>query len=388
MIAREEREGPIRTKPICIVCDVEITPANDSREHIIQNAIGGVRKASGVLCKACNSSAGLTWDAEAARQLQFLTLHLGVSRDRDGGRAGEFRTISGRTVRKHPDGRLSFPNEKPVISTSGNGVNIQVRTTTRAQAEKTLKGLKRKYPKLDVAAALESIDESETYLSEPIAGQLNFGGELSGRSVVKSALTFAVAEGVEARTCNLALAYLRDPAGAPCFGYYFRRDLVLDRPADRIFHCVAVMGDAVSRKLIAYVEFFGIYRMVVGLSDVYDGVSFQSCYAIDPTGGTELTLKVDLEFSEEELRFALANEDQSLTKQLEAANFFMAFAQRRSFEREQRRVAGRAYTEAISALGLVPGQDMTPDIALRLSEEVTKRLLPFLQHRVGTQRRN
>lgn len=130
------------------------------------------------------------------------------------------------------------------------------------------------------------------------------------------------------------------------------------------------MGDAVSRKLIAYVEFFGIYRMVVGLSDVYDGVSFQSCYAIDPTDGTELTLKVDLEFSEEELRFALANEDQSLTKQLEAANFFMAFAQGRSFEREQRRVAGRAYTEAIAALGLVLGQDITPDIALKLSEEV------------------
>jgi hypothetical protein len=59
-------------------------------------------------------------------------------------------------------------------------------------SKKTLKGLKRKYPKLDVAAALASIDDSETYLSEPIAGQLNFGGELSGRSVVKSATTLAV----------------------------------------------------------------------------------------------------------------------------------------------------------------------------------------------------
>src|ERR1700729_3621066 len=121
MTAKTEREEPIGAKPVCIVCGVEINPVNDSREHIIQNAIGGIRKASGVLCKACNSTTGLTWDAEAARQLLFLTLQLGVLRDRDGGRAGEFRTISGRTVRKHPDGRLSFPNEKPVVSTTGNG---------------------------------------------------------------------------------------------------------------------------------------------------------------------------------------------------------------------------------------------------------------------------
>jgi hypothetical protein len=251
-----------------------------------------------------------------------------------------------------------------------------------------LKGLKRKYPKLDVAAALASIDDSETYLSEPIAGQLNFGGELSGRSVVKSALSLAVAEGIEARTCNFALAYLRSPAGAPCFGYYFRRDLVQNRPNDRIFHCVSVKGDPTSKKLIAYVELFGIYRMVVGLSDIYDGANFQACYAIDPTDGTELTLNVDLEFSEEELQFAIANEDQYLAKQLEAVDFFMGLAQRRSFEREQQRVAGKAYRQAVSALGLVPGQDMTPDIARKLSEEITKRMMPFLLHRVGSQGRN
>jgi hypothetical protein len=108
MTAKADGEELTVSKPVCIVCDVEITASNDSREHIIQNAIGGIRKASGVLCSACNSNTGLTWDAEAARQLEFLTLHLGISRDRDGGRAGEFRTISGRTVRKHPDGRLTF----------------------------------------------------------------------------------------------------------------------------------------------------------------------------------------------------------------------------------------------------------------------------------------
>jgi hypothetical protein len=74
---------PTGAKAVCIVCDVEITPENNSKEHIIQSALGGIRKASGVLCKACNSTTGLTWDAEAARQFQFLTLHLGISRERE-----------------------------------------------------------------------------------------------------------------------------------------------------------------------------------------------------------------------------------------------------------------------------------------------------------------
>jgi len=81
--------------PGCALCDVEITPANDSQEHIIQNALGGARKVRGVFCKTCNSTTGAKWDTEVARQLQSLTIHLGVVRDRGDGRAGEFVTLSG-----------------------------------------------------------------------------------------------------------------------------------------------------------------------------------------------------------------------------------------------------------------------------------------------------
>jgi hypothetical protein len=123
--------------PRCAFCDVEITPASDSREHIIQNAIGGARKVRGVFCKACNNTTGVKWDTEAARQFQFLTLHLGVVRDRGHGRAGEFVTLSGRTVRKHQDGHLSFPASKPSITPKGEGVQI------RLQARR---GLKRRRP--------------------------------------------------------------------------------------------------------------------------------------------------------------------------------------------------------------------------------------------------
>jgi HNH endonuclease len=374
------------TTPLCALCDIEITSLNDSREHIIQNAIGGVRKVPGVFCASCNSATGSTWDAEAARQLRFLTLQIGVSRDRGDGRAADFQTASGRVVRKHADGHLTFPISKPVIKAKQEGVQIQIRATTRGQAAKTLKGLKRKFPKLDVDAALSSIDDSETYLTEPVVSELNFGGELSGRSIVKSALTLAISAGVEPATCNLALAYLRMPAGEPCFGYYYKRDLVRNRPTDCIFHCVRVKGHPTSGKLIGYVELFGVYRMVVGLSDRYKGPALEVSYAIDPTSGTELSLDIDLDFSEEDLRFAVGNEDQSLAEQLQAFDFMMRLSQRRSFEREQERVTAKAYAEALAALDLIPGQELSVETAWQLSREITKRMMPFLLHRASAQR--
>jgi hemerythrin-like domain-containing protein len=58
--------------------------------------------------------------------------------------------------------------------------------------------------------------------------------------------------------------------------------------------------------------------MVIGISDKYTSSAISASYAIDPTVGEELNLIVDLTFTEEELRFALANEDELLPRQLEA----------------------------------------------------------------------
>ena len=374
------------SNPRCALCNVEITGENDSQEHIILNAIGGIRKVPQVFCVSCNSGAGAKWDAEAARQLQFLAVHIGVVRDRGIGRAVEVVTASGRRIRKQPDGRLSFPASKPSITPKGQGVEIRIQATTRAEAEKTLRGLKRKYPKLDVDAALAGVDERDTYLSEPVMAELNFGGTLSGRSVVKSALTLAVSEGVDAHICDLALRYLQNENSDPPFGYYYRRDLVTNRPPNRIFHCVAVKGDPVTRKLNGYIELFSIYRMVIGLSDRYAGPAIAASYSIDPTLGEELNLNVDLTFTDDELRFAIANEEDYSPKLLEACDTVMGIAQQLSFEQELQRASARAYKGAIAALGLIRGQQMTKEIALALSQEITKRMIPFLNHHIVPQR--
>ena len=263
----------------CALCGVELTRENDSAEHVISNSIGGKRKVKGVYCVACNSSTGTLWDAEVAAQLQFLSLHLGIVRDRGTAPSGRFATASGKPLYVHGDGTLSFPTAKPQIAEEGAGVRIQARVRTRAEAEKTLRGLKRRYPKLDVEAAMKNIVEETSYLSEPVVATTAFGGPKAGRSIVKSALTLAVSAGVDARHCNLALAYLKNEEAAPCFGFYARRDLVANRPRGKVFHCVAIEGDPTTGRLVGYVELFSVYRMVINLSDRFAGSSVKGVFS-------------------------------------------------------------------------------------------------------------
>jgi hypothetical protein len=371
--------------PRCAYCDVEITPANQSREHIIQNAIGGRKEVSNVFCRACNSAFGNCWDSEAANQLHFLSLKLQVVRDDGEAPARDYRTMNGQNVRLHPDGHITLPPQEPLVTEKDGKVHIQINAPNRRKALESLKGQKRRYPKLDVQAAIDSVAYRETYLDDPVFVSLQFGTDASYRSVVKSALTLAVSGGIQAKQCERALQYLR-PKGEFCFGLYYRRDLVINRPADRVFHCVAIKGDPENRRLVGYVELFSIYRFVVCLSENYDGQPVADSYSVDPTTGETLALTFDLDFSEDEFRFAVENLDETTAAaQGAAVRRVVEIVQRRSFDREQERVLRKAYDDTLKKLGLEPGQEMTPEIAMAMSKEITSRVLPFLKHRISAQ---
>jgi hypothetical protein len=371
--------------PKCAYCGVDITPENQSREHIIQNAIGGRKEVANVFCRSCNSTFGNRWDSEAAEQLHFLSLKLQVVRDDGDVPARYYKTMSGKRVRLHPDGHMSLPPQKPVVTEKDGRVQIQITAPERKKAVETLKGQKRRHPKLDVQAALASMTYNESYLDDPIAGTLQFQGDGPYRSAVKSALTLAVSAGIRAEQCERVLQYLK-PDGEFCFGFYYRRDPIVNRPADRIFHCVAIKGDPRIGKLVGYVELFSIYRFVIALSENYSGPEIADSYSIDPAAGEALDLKFDLNFSEEEFRFAVDNMDETaVAARFQTTHRVIGFIQRRSFEREQERVARRAWDGTLKTLGVEPGQPMTREIAVAMSREITDRMLPFLLHRIATQ---
>src|ERR1039458_2085888 len=68
--------------PECYLCSKALTADNESKEHILLNAIGGQLKSNDLLCRKCNSDFGHEADSELAAQLLFLSGHLNIKRDK------------------------------------------------------------------------------------------------------------------------------------------------------------------------------------------------------------------------------------------------------------------------------------------------------------------
>ncbi len=364
----------------CSLCDQALTPNNDSREHLLPNGIGGQKTVHNVLCRSCNERTGAEWDAVVSKQLNLLNLLFAIKRDRGAVQAEDYTTVSGQKVRKHQDGHLTYPRQKPTRIQTDQGLRIQTRAATEQEAKTFLRGLKRRYPQLDVEEQMRNIRVEHSYLFDPIFTTVQPGGAEAGRSFVKSAYTLAAASGVKPEVCAEARAYLLHADGTPCFDYFYQRDLVTSRPTDCVFHCVAVSGNPATGHLIGYVELYSTWRMVICLSAQYAGESFQRSYSVNPATGEEIHLTFDLNFSRDELRAACNCEDDYSVELGKAFNAMMEIGYLASLERERERVLQRAVATAMDQLGIHPGDSLSPEQLPEFTRIMTKEIMPCLVH--------
>jgi hypothetical protein len=275
-----------------------------------------------------------------------------------------------------------FKMQKPVFQetpTDAGKKQIQVKARDRREATTMLNGLARKYPKVDVAAELAKATEDHTYLEGAVRHDIQFGGPSAGRSVVKTAIAFAFHCGVPIEQCDLAVAYLRDEAAEPAFGDYFERDLVSGRPAGVPMHCVAVNGDPETGMLLGYVEYFGVQRVVVCFSQSYAGPPIARTYGLDPTTGNAVPLHVELSFSAADVKAIYNYErvpDGSRERAFEAV---VPTALKRNFDRAVEHESARAARYAFENCGAKPGDEITPELAKKIAELATERMMPFIR---------
>lgn len=292
----------MNTQPsYCAICNTQIGAGNNSKEHVIAEAIGGRLKISRFICKSCNNDAGRTWDAKLASQLLPLAHIFGVARQRGVTPSLPIITTTGENLIMKPDGGFS-PNKPSFSEEIGpDGVQIKIMARDIKEAKSMLKGVRRKYPNANTDQLLANAEFSSAYPTGMAHHQLDIGGEVSGRSIVKSVLALAHRSGIAANLCNDAIQYLRNHAAPACFGYYHATDLVANRPLETPLHCVAVNTNPVTGLVLGYAEYFGIHRVVVCLGKEYCGEVVKSSYAIDPRTGKELYLSVNLDFNESEI---------------------------------------------------------------------------------------
>lgn len=378
-------ELPVR---MCVICDEPIGANRDSKEHVMTEAIGGRLTVKGFICRRCNNDAGRTWDAHLASQLHPLSLMFGVQRQRGATPGLQITTTAGEELVINADGpftlaRPSFTEEKVP-----EGVKIQIVARSMEEAKKMLAGVKRKYPSVDVDQILANAQMSTSYPEGLIHHRLDFGGEISGRSIVKSVLAMAYHAGVPTSVCLDALDYLRNSSAAPCFGYYQETDLVVDRPAEVPLNCVSVEANPDTGLVLGYAEYFGVHRVVVRLGRGYAGHKVQACYAVDPRTGDKLELSIRFGFNEADIQDIFDYKRIPDGAIQEAFAKVMPAAIKRQFEAERERVTREAAEYAFANCGAKPGERLTKEQVQRLSRLMVDRLKPYVLHLVRSRPRS
>lgn len=365
---------------ICVLCSTPFTQDNASEEHLIPRAIGGRKKVKNFICKPCNNRAGSTWDAELAKSLNPLSLLCKIKREGNDVPAQEFSFLSGEKVLLKPDGSMTLSAPTFSKSEKEDGslqINIQARST--AEAEKMLKGLKKKHPNFNIEEAKENLLMAESYADSPMHIPFQFGGADAGRSLVKTALAWAIENEVEVHACTEAVAYLTDQKAPACFGYYYERDLIENRPQDRVLHCVAISNDNPEGQLLAYVEYFSAQRMIVRLSDHYSGKDIHSIYAIDPIKGEDVSLNFNLNLSKEDVQDVYDYKKIPKGSQESAMSIPLSVARKNDFDTELNRQLTQAVEYAFNNCGVPEGEILEEKDIGNITHLVFEKMTPFLR---------
>lgn len=342
----------------CALCAVRITPEIDSGEHILLQALGGRKEVTGFICRPCNSRAGDCWDVELTKQLAHVSIMHGVDRQRSGELPSlKVKTTDGGELLLHADGSMTPATVSFNKVKTETGWSILAVARTMSEAEKIVQGVARRYPNSNAMDALGSLSVRTEYNKQPLTFTLQVGGHRAGRSIVKTAVAMAHSMGIGHRDCPLAMRYLLGD-DAPQYGHFHERDLIAVRPASHLIHCVSVKGDSARRILLGYVEYFSLARLVILLSDDYDGPTVQCTYAIDPSTGAELPVDVDLDLSQQEIQEILTCTEDSPASYIRTINQAFPVLMRRSEERARVQAIKAAFDYAGEKLGIKVGNEI------------------------------
>ncbi|MBV7597897.1 HNH endonuclease [Aeromonas sp. sia0103] len=372
------------SKKKCALCStilIKGLEGNDSEEHIIPNSIGGRKVISGFICQPCNSKAGDHGEAELAKQLNWWSLTIGIKRQRNKPPAMNVDMVGGGKVRLKADGSIESADVKLEKTPLADGrYHLHITAPNIKRAEEMLNGLKKKHPHADLNSIRENL-EHITINNPVLEVGSPFGGEGVGYSAVKSACALAAYYGLDVDSYGLSAQFLRGKITEPVYNFLYNRDVVINRPDNHLFHCVAVKSDLNKKLLLGYVEYFGFGRLVMILSDKYTGGEVSAIYAIDPVEGKEIDLDVDLILSDAEVKKIKCGEpdyDGFVSALNYALPIALKISRQRSLMLSIEQEAAMAYEKVIHELGIHPGQEMTKELAREISTKTVNNMQPFI----------
>ena len=292
-------------------------------------------------------------------------------------------TTGGGQIRLLPGGRLELAKPEFDKSYEDGKLAIHLTARTEHEARRMLGDIAQRYSRsIDIDGIIADNPIQSHYPSDKMRLNIGLGGVYSDKSMVKTALAMAVYAGVTPDSAPLAVDYLRSSDAVVCIDPYYTRDVILNRVHGMPLNCVYVAGDAGCRRLVAYVEIFGVLRRVICLSDNYEGESFKDHYAFDPTDGSLQSIQFELDPATIK---PSGNEsfDEATIEQIRLALLsVMQKAQATVVDNHIGKLVQEGFNEFLDNRNKDEDEPISEEDVEGLTASVMKRLEPFLVHLV------
>jgi hypothetical protein len=288
----------------CYKCDIELVAKENaspdillqkrykSEEHILPNFCGGQLTSDELLCSKCNTELGTELESELSKQLlfhQLLSIKLDRGRQRDN-YVLAYTIDSKKEVLVNKELRWKYFKPQYKIE---NGELVEFTCQTIKEAKKTLEGLSRKYPKINVKDCLSRLIEVEDFLPERIDfNHRKLGGYETHRAIAKIAVNYFLFSGGDIELIRDIIDYVCFPNKQNNFVTFYYSFMPIHRlEKNEISHILFLRGDNRKKLLYCYIELFSVANFIVILNRDYEQQSFTKQYSYDVITGREIENK-------------------------------------------------------------------------------------------------
>jgi len=361
----------------CYSCGCKLKIENRSLEHIFPNSIGGRLTSTKLLCKDCNSNFGSKSDLELAKQFNIFSNFLMVKRHR--GNPSPIELVNektGDTISMDYEGMPIM--KKPVVleTKENNLIKFSIKARSPEEAKIIIKGLSRKYKKLNYKEVFKQENNIETEITDPLYVTFSVGGVESFQAILKIAINYYVMKTGDINSVCDAISDLKNNI-IERIKFIILERRIFDLDDDEVSHSIYLIGSHAENNLYAVVELFNAVQFVVKLSENYRKSQFEDLYVFDIFSGTKKNKVIKYN---PKINFLSDFERPFSNSDIESYRIglcrILQIAQKRRHNAFINKVVNEAWNDIITKNGL-EGKIMTTEIANCLSSRVSKELVNY-----------
>lgn len=282
----------------CYRCKAELTNVNKSKEHIIQNFLGGRLTSTNLICNKCNNAFGSTIDKELFNQLEFAAKLL-VKDSRSSGKGIEIETLAGKKKMvghkflPKPELTIKIP-EKEVIKISGKDDN-ELRLIANIKKDQ----LEKKFGEFSLTETIEQPPSEKFHFRNSLTekvGEICFGGSDYFRALAKIVLNFYLTRYKGGKLPSKLIRFVcGEEKNDFLFPYHPTQYTLHDLTEGEFSHVIYLRADKELRAVYCYLELFNFEKYICIIDSEFEGDDFEATYCYDCHSNKTLKKKITLD---------------------------------------------------------------------------------------------